>query len=310
MPIKHLFYITLLLFIPLITCSQESNINGRVINKKSSAPVPFATIFLLGKNGVVSNQSGYFQLNKSTISENDTIEIRSLGYYSIKIPMKDVIIESNKPTIFRLPPKVERIKEVVVYPKKDSTIRLGPIRNNKKCNLSFIVNKINLPFQVATFLKPKKKCKLKSVSFFITKKYKEKTKFRVQLYEKDSISGLPGKPLLTENVFGQAKKGNKWVDIPLQKYNITVSPEGFFVAMEIIFIDNKGIHKQKVSFENGDKKIIENYGARVAQCLENKINGYSTYIFSYITQKWDKINYNRNDSTQSYYPLIKADVIY
>lgn len=80
-----LFYLLLL----VSTCLHaQKNLQGELLDKQSDEPVPFASIkFLHQGNGVLTDSSGRFTLTLNDKDANDTLQITSVGYSSLNIPV-------------------------------------------------------------------------------------------------------------------------------------------------------------------------------------------------------------------------------
>ena len=103
--------------------SQESILNGRVIDQQSKQPIAYSTIEIKArKTGTYTNSTGNFSIKIENVS--DTLEFNSLGYEMQKYPASDFKDSIN---IIELKPHVFELHEVVVVPKKVKTIRLGTI---------------------------------------------------------------------------------------------------------------------------------------------------------------------------------------
>ncbi len=78
--------ILLFFFFSLITNAQT--ISGTVLDKKSNAPIPYATIQFSNNQGIITNEEGRFSITlEDNISKNDSIRISSMGYEKIAISM-------------------------------------------------------------------------------------------------------------------------------------------------------------------------------------------------------------------------------
>jgi len=74
------------IFCLLLTCLLTSSvfsqsIEATLIDQDTKDPIPFATVSLNQKSGIISSEKGEFTFHlPSEISEQDSIYIRSLGY--------------------------------------------------------------------------------------------------------------------------------------------------------------------------------------------------------------------------------------
>ncbi len=100
---------------------QAKLIEGKIIDKDTKQPIPFASIGLLGTSkGTSSNLNGQFSLS---VSDNFSIRVSCLGYQTLQL---DNLSKDQFVTI-ELEPSATQLKEVVVF--------------NKQVNARKVVNK-------------------------------------------------------------------------------------------------------------------------------------------------------------------------
>lgn len=121
--------------------SFSQHITGQLIDKKTSKPVPYATIKTGEYSGVISNEEGYFTV--STNNDNlKTVIISCLGYQT-----KTLSIQNIKDTDFliELDEAINQLSEVFISnkaPNVDSII--AKVRANISKNYSHELNKYNI----------------------------------------------------------------------------------------------------------------------------------------------------------------------
>jgi hypothetical protein len=84
--IRHLIFIGFLLSInhPVIYCQQLDYIRGKVIDSKTSAPVPYATVHLKNSQvGVISNAEGDFRILNNPVFQSDSLIISCIGFHRL-----------------------------------------------------------------------------------------------------------------------------------------------------------------------------------------------------------------------------------
>jgi hypothetical protein len=93
------------LFISLSSAAQ--NLSSQIIDSETGLPIPFATVQTDEYHGVMTNEEGFFSLSIQGMRENkDSLTISSLGYKTLKIPLKkslDKIIQLT-PDIYEVIP--------------------------------------------------------------------------------------------------------------------------------------------------------------------------------------------------------------
>lgn len=111
-----------------------------------------------------------------------------------------------------------------------------------------IAVKFNLLVQSAT---------IKNVKYYIGFSGVETRTFRVRVYSENAATGLPGEDLLDQRVVAAAITGEKWVEVDLTKYNITVSQGNFFVAMEWVYPPgNNGTNAQNIGVDTSGPNFM------------------------------------------------------
>jgi hypothetical protein len=109
--------------------THDIEILGKVIDKKSQLPLPFANCYIKDKEiGASTNKNGEFSFFLNDIDINDTLLVSYLGYETNKYPLKKI---NGKKIVITLSPKDLELNEIVVYPK---------IKNIKKFMKGWIKN--------------------------------------------------------------------------------------------------------------------------------------------------------------------------
>jgi hypothetical protein len=137
--IRHLILIGLLFPIshPVIYCQQADYIRGKVIDSKTSQPVPYATVHLKNSQlGVISNAEGDFRILNNARFQSDSLIVSCIGFHRLSLAFSKMkISEMNN---LKLVPNIYVLNEVRVTARKK---RLSPqiiiaraLRNIKKNN--------------------------------------------------------------------------------------------------------------------------------------------------------------------------------
>lgn len=240
---KNLCITSLCMLYISILCAQ--NIQGKLIDQNTKAPIPFVNIGLLGKNiGTVSDDEGNFTLEapKTGWSASDTLRFSSLGYQSVDHVM---LHEKNLPKIISLKPLVLTLPTVVINPKKFKRPKvLGHSNNSPKMVFYFQSNRLGT--ELCNLIEVKKgSYYLKKAHFNIAQNNFGQLFFRVHVYENEG--GKPGKNLLTKELIVSTdfKKGTLSVD--LASYNLVIEQD-FFLGLEWIKTLNKGTINKDLQF--------------------------------------------------------------
>ena len=100
----------LLFYLPLCAQSQTKIVQGEVLDKQSDEPIPFVSIrFLLRGGGELTDSLGHFSISLNNISSKDTLQITSVGYTPLQIPVTDL---KDSLFITRLPSRPRRTCKV------------------------------------------------------------------------------------------------------------------------------------------------------------------------------------------------------
>jgi hypothetical protein len=139
--IRHLIFIGLLFSInhPVIFCQQPDYIRGKVIDSKTSHPVPYATVHLKNAQvGVISNAEGDFRILNSPGFLYDSLIVSCIGFHRRSVAFS--VLKISGMNNLKLVPNIYVLNEVSVTARKK---RLSPeiiiaraIRNIKKNNPS------------------------------------------------------------------------------------------------------------------------------------------------------------------------------
>ena len=91
---------------------------GHIMDEETMNPISYASVGVLGKEiGSISDSAGTFKVNLPTqVKESDTILITSVGYYSLKVAVK----EATKKNMFQLKAIEGVLPSVMVYDLKKS----------------------------------------------------------------------------------------------------------------------------------------------------------------------------------------------
>lgn len=106
-----------LLFFLLISSSVSAQhvIEGRVVDKQTGQPVPFASIGIIGTSrGTSSNLNGQFTL---TLPDSFEVKISCVGYETI------ILRDTAALTLIRLKPTVVELREIIISSKKKMDAR-------------------------------------------------------------------------------------------------------------------------------------------------------------------------------------------
>ena len=135
--IRHLIFIGFLLSInhPQTYYQQLDYIRGKVIDSKTSEPVPYATVRLKNSQvGVISNAEGDFRILNDPRFQSDSLIVSCIGFHGLSVAFS--VLKTSGMNSLKLVPNIYSLKEVRVTARKR---RLDPeiiiaraLRNIKK----------------------------------------------------------------------------------------------------------------------------------------------------------------------------------
>jgi hypothetical protein len=135
--IRHLIFFGLLFCLsqPVIYCQQPDYIRGKVIDSKTSRPIPFATVRLKNSQvGVISNAEGDFRILNNPGFRSDSLIVSCIGFHRLSLTFS--VLKTAGMNNLKLIPYIYSLNEVKVTARKR---RLSPeiiiaraLRNIKK----------------------------------------------------------------------------------------------------------------------------------------------------------------------------------
>jgi len=123
--------------LPLIYCQQPDYIRGKVIDSKTSQPVPFATVHLKNAQvGVISNAEGDFRILKNPGFQSDSLIVSCIGFHRLSVAFR--VLKTGGTNNLKLVPYIYSLNEVRVTARKkrlsSQIIIVRALSNIKKNN--------------------------------------------------------------------------------------------------------------------------------------------------------------------------------
>ncbi len=272
-----------------------SQIKAVVVDKENQKKLEYVNIWVEDKNiGTSSDNNGVFELEN--VTKDDFIVFSAVGYQNHRI--KSVFIE-NKVELNQI---VDSLPEVFIDNlKKERKIEFGEYKKSK-INSYFACG--TSPWIVAKKLDFKDEFKqtpfINNITL-LTKSDIDESKFKLIIYSQNK-NGLPGKPLVNENIIGKADKGKKLTKFNLSDYKIRFPKDGLFLAVEWLIIPE---NKFEYSFKMQDSKRKQtgiSYEPAIGS-IKNKKN--DTWIFA--KGKWRQMQ-NVSNKTEFQSLAIKLEL--
>ncbi|MFD2034174.1 carboxypeptidase-like regulatory domain-containing protein [Belliella marina] len=234
-----------IVFISNNASSQQSlKLSGLIIDRDTEMSIPYTNVGIKNKFvGTVSDSSGFFSIELSSLADSDTIEVSRIGYEKLKIPVQNMVLSDSEPQIISIKQNLIDMSEFVVsadYVEGKKSFgslvlrsRFGfafnPIKSNARANLGR---------ELAIEIDPKgKMMKLNEVNFVLQSNQIGHIICRVNIYGEDvKLEGRPGEKIL-EKMYEVKERGNGAYSVMFESENLIIS-EKFWVSLE--FVDFRG----------------------------------------------------------------------
>jgi len=278
------FFIIFFFSIPIYSFSQV--VKGIVIDSETTVPIPYAEIYT-EKFGCITGEKGQYHFDSNLIKDSDSIYFRCLGYETSILSIRD-FISSNSYNI-KLERKEYEINEAKVYAEEIRTKAVKKGFYKKEAHGIFGTSGVS-GYEVAVYIdnSKEKNGKIKKLYYFIHKQGRPTDKFRIHLYSAIDKDTEPQEELLPESILVNAEKGNSWVEVDIEKFNIDYPQNGFFVALEFLKDTFAVAEYNKSGFWKGGDKL--NLGMN----SEKENQGY-TWTYNFDERKWTQKLPSRKD---------------
>lgn len=231
-------------FIVLLCCYvsfAEIDYNGQILDAITQEPLPYVNIGIVGKAvGTVTDEEGIFYLaiDTSKFEGTDIIQISSLGYETIRIPVGQISIgEEDFPKILMQPSDII-LEEVVLS--SDALVPISEFlgyRNYGERNFGYWSKNVALGGELATKVNARNgKRQLNSLEFEVWENPSDSVLIRVNIY--DIGGGLldgPGTNLnkSQKNILHTIPTGKNIIKIDLKPFDLYVDND-FFISLELL----------------------------------------------------------------------------
>jgi len=141
------------------------SISGRIIDKDTRNPLPFANLSILGKSiGTITNEEGFFSFKIPLSFKNENLVCTYIGYKNAEIPLLDLTLQNN---IVYMQPDFLSIQEVIIRSSNPETLIKSAMEKTKD-------NYYTQPYLMTTFYREfvKKNDNYMSISEAVLNVYK------------------------------------------------------------------------------------------------------------------------------------------
>ncbi|MGS2762328.1 carboxypeptidase-like regulatory domain-containing protein [Sinomicrobium sp. M5D2P9] len=274
--------------------AQEKAVTGSVLNEDTGEPVPFAHLILVGKtSGTSTDENGDFRWIPEESDGDVMVRFSCVGFKSGMLPLS--VLSGAR---VYLEPDVEALNEVEVYLVKGTDRKnINGFSGKRTIGLGNFSGGA-YPSAVAKYYgKPRnfaENCFLESVQvrFYPAREQNNiAAVFRLRILEV-TPEGKPGKDLLPDNLIVRRKPLLSKIEIGLLPYHIRIPDNGFFVAVEHLFI-KENAYKETRTLRVNDTLVYDNvsvikYAPVFKGVLERDDENFRSYYRS--TDGWKKMN--------------------
>lgn len=220
---QTIFYLLFFLLSASFSLNAQIKVQGKVIDSKTQASLPFATVGIKNKGvGTVTDENGQFnfEIPTDSVGKNDNLIISSVGYKQTEI----AILDFNKGfQTVTLTPAVVALNEVTVKPSKFKTKVFGRTGRSAIMSTRMITERNHvsddLGKEIGTVLDIDSDCQLKDFNLFVIFNHFKFVKFRLNIYSVKN--DLPDTLLINDNITFDVQQGRQtWINVDLTKYNI------------------------------------------------------------------------------------------
>lgn len=246
----------LLLIIFLISNTLSAQIiayEGKLLDNETKEPIAYAHLQFTSSNiGTSTADDGKFKIFIEKKHLSSEVFISCLGY-------EDTTVNANQlyNKNFYLLPKTENLQEVFLKKYESKKVTIGSIKGKRvtshlhRQDTTMIAqliqgNNINTSTNY-----------LEKVTLKFTDNVNEKSKIRIRIYDRDSISGVPHNDLLTENIIVHIDKKQNKYEIDFSDFFIEVPEDGFFVAIEKLILPINMCFEAPIETSTYPKYILE-----------------------------------------------------
>lgn len=286
--------LTIFIIFTHFTWGQKNHLWGQVVNAETGEPLPYVNlVFEKEEKGTSTNEDGRFSIVLQEKMEDDRVQFTFVGF-------KNQVLEPDKlkGNLVKLVPLIDDLAEVEVYNitgknrkninsfKGSKTVGLGNFSGGEYP--SMIARYYSRPgeFDKGCFID-----RIKIRFFSTNEQLFLAAKFRLRVFAVNE-DGEPGEDLLLQNLVIEKSRSQFVVTVPMQQYRIYVPANGFFIAVEHLFIKENRYREINDYVVNDtlfykDVSVIK-YAPVFTGILEDDNEQYSSY-YKHVNG-WKKMN--------------------
>jgi predicted alpha/beta superfamily hydrolase len=230
------FLIKILLLLSLVGSSYpaatQTQFTGNVVNSNSFRPLAYVNIGIAYKNiGTTTLADGSFSIIIPEEYLIDTLTFSMVGYYDVKLPIKEFHNKENKTIPLR--EKSTVLNEVTVTADKLVEKRFGIKRRNTLIHFTDgMFQESNDIFEIGQVIKFKNfPTQITSVNLHMNESRDDSATFRINFYSYDD--NQVGRRIVEKSIIQRHPVKTGWLRFDLNEYNIVLKGK-FMVAIEFL----------------------------------------------------------------------------
>lgn len=214
---------------PPLNSKNDFLIEGEVIDMASKVPIPYVNIGIENSNiGTVSDENGRFEIVIPRGYKQDSISFSCVGYKKEKRVIHSAL--DTESTNVQMEQSAFLLDEVVIESKRFNRKKVLGI--TKVGNQFGFVQGTGAGAEAARLLDSRKKIVyLNNAAIYVWNEKKSPFKFMVNVYEQDSLTGLPGKNLMKNPLVVESSISKGWLEVNLNSQNLVVE-KPFFISFQ------------------------------------------------------------------------------
>ncbi len=220
---KHIYLILVLLSLSNL---MDAQVISGLVNDKNGNSLPYVSIGIVnGNRGTISDESGFFMLDLTGISRDDTLRFSSLGYSFVDFIVSSVKDDKNLMVV--LEQKAYLIDGIEVRPLQNVEVEFG---SRRKYRSGYMFSGIGEGFELAQLFSNKRRVILKKIMFRIESTGYDSILFRLNIYHNEN--GFPDANINKSDIFVISRKKG-WISKDVSIFIIQTDGD-FFVSVEAI----------------------------------------------------------------------------
>ena len=215
----------------------QNSYSGSVYEENSTTPIPYAIVKVQHKNiGIVSNESGKFNLSNQGIDAGDSIIVTCLGY---KPKFFSVRGWKNEMSIYMIPDPIQ-LSDAIVSAKRAKETKIGinnggtkslfiPLFTKKEFSTDNLIGR-----EIGTIFNIEKNCSINGIHIYVASNKYDSIKMRAIFYSVENR--LPKDIIVNRDIIFSVSEKNGWVNIDISQHKIQFN-KGQQIALTLMTLD-------------------------------------------------------------------------